>query len=45
MEIEDNLENEPKDEQLPDETFEGVQDAQAQEDEHHIIPLKGMFEN
>ena len=45
MEIEDNLENEPLDGQLADENFEGVQDAQAQEDGHHVIPLKGMFEN
>ena len=28
-----------------DETFGGVQDAQNQEDEYHVIPLKGMFEN
>ena len=45
MEIEDNLENESLDEQSVDEGFENVQDAQAQEDGHHVIPLKGMFEN
>ena len=45
MEIEDNLENESIDEQSVDEGFENVQDAQAQEDGHHVIPLKGMFEN
>ena len=45
MDIEDNLKNEPLDEQPIEETFDGVEDAQAQEDEHHVIPLKGMFEN
>ena len=45
MEIDDNLENEPLNEQPIDETLEGVEDAQAQEDEYHVIPLKGMFEN
>jgi topoisomerase-4 subunit A len=45
MEIEDKTENEPLDEQPMDESMEGVQDAQAQEDEYHVIPLKGMFEN
>ena len=48
MDIEDKteLENEDtQDEQPVDETFEGVEDAQAQEDEYHVIPLKGMFEN
>ena len=40
------LENEDTlDEQTVDETLEGVEDAQAQEDEYHVIPLKGMFEN
>ena len=48
MDIEDKteLENEDTlDEQTVDETLEGVEDAQAQEDEYHVIPLKGMFEN
>ena len=48
MDIEDKteLENEDTlDEQPVDETLEGVEDAQAQEDEYHVIPLKGMFEN
>ena len=45
MDIEDNTENAALDEQPVDESFEGVQDAQAQEDEYHVIPLKGMFEN
>ena len=45
MDIEDNLKNEPLDEQPIEETYDGVEDAQAQEDEHHVIPLKGMFEN
>ena len=47
MDIEDKteLENEALDEQPMDETLEGVEDAQAQEDEYHVIPLKGMFEN
>ena len=45
MDNEENLENEPLDEQPVDENFEGVEDAQAQEDEYHVIPLKGMFEN
>ena len=45
MDIEDKTENEPLDEQPLDETLEGVEDAQAQEDEYHVIPLKGMFEN
>ena len=45
MDIEDKTENEPMDEQPMDETMEGVEDAQAQEDEYHVIPLKGMFEN
>ena len=48
MDIEDKteLENEDAlDEQPIDETLEGVEDAQAQEDEYHVIPLKGMFEN
>ena len=45
MDIEDKTENEPLEEQPVDEVLEGVQDAQAQEDEYHVIPLKGMFEN
>ena len=48
MDIEDKteLENEEVlDEQPKDETLENVEDAQAQEDEYHVIPLKGMFEN
>ena len=48
MDIEDKTELEHEDtldEQPVDETFEGVEDAQAQEDEYHVIPLKGMFEN
>ena len=45
MDIEDKTENEPLEEQPVDEILEGVQDAQAQEDEYHVIPLKGMFEN
>ena len=45
MDNDENLENEPLDEQPVDETYEGVEDAQAQEDEYHVIPLKGMFEN
>ena len=48
MDIEDKteLENEDTlDEQPVDEILEGVEDAQAQEDEYHVIPLKGMFEN
>ena len=45
MDIDDKTENEPLDEQPIDETLEGVQDAQAQEDEYHVIPLKGMFEH
>ncbi len=47
MDIEDKTENEPLDEQPMDEPIEGVEDAQAQEqeDEYHVIPLKGMFEN
>ena len=47
MDTEDKTENEPLDEQPIDETLEGVEDAQAQEqeDEYHVIPLKGMFEN
>ena len=47
MDTEEKNENEPLDEQPIDETMEGVEDAQAQEqeDEHHVIPLKGMFEN
>ncbi len=48
MDIEDKteLENENTlDEQPLDETLEGVEDAQAQDDKHHVIPLKGMFEN
>ena len=45
MDIEDKTENEPLDEQPIDEPIEGVEDAQAQEDEYHVIPLKGMFEN
>ena len=45
MDIEEKTENEPLDEQPLDETFEGVEDAQAQENEYHVIPLKGMFEN
>jgi len=45
MDNDENLENEPLEEQSVDETYEGVEDAQAQEDEYHVIPLKGMFEN
>jgi hypothetical protein len=47
MDTEEKNENEPLDEQPIDESMEGVEDAQAQEqeDEHHVIPLKGMFEN
>ena len=47
MDIEDKTENEPLDEQPVEEPIEGVEDAQAQEqeDEYHVIPLKGMFEN
>ena len=45
MEIEDKTENEPLDEQQMEEALEGVADDQAQEDEYHVIPLKGMFEN
>ena len=45
MDTEDKTENEPFNEQPIEENFEGVEDAQAQEDEYHVIPLKGMFEN
>ncbi len=45
MDNEEILENEPLDEHPIDENYEGVEDAQAQEDEYHVIPLKGMFEN
>ena len=39
------MENERVEEQPLDETLEGVEDARAQDDEYHVIPLKGMFEN
>ena len=47
MDIEDKteLEDDALNEQPTDESIEDVQDAQAQEDEYHVIPLKGMFEN
>ena len=50
MDIEDKteLENEDALNGVPtDEALEGMEEAQAheQEDEHHVIPLKGMFEN
>ena len=48
MDIEEKteLENEDALNEVPaDETLEGMEDAQAHEDEHHVIPLKGMFEN
>ena len=39
------MDNEREEEQPLDETLEGVEDAQAHEDDYHVIPLKGMFEN
>ena len=48
MDIEDKteLENEDVLNDVPaDETLEGMEDAQTYEEEHHVIPLKGMFEN
>ncbi len=39
------MENEREEGQPLDETLEGVEDARAQDDEYHVIPLKGMFEN
>ena len=48
MDIEEKteLENEDALNEVPaDETLEGMEDAQAHEDEYHVIPLKGMFEN
>ena len=47
MDIEDKteLEDDALNEQPADEPTDDVQDAQAQEDEYHVIPLKGMFEN
>ena len=47
MDIDDKteLEDDALNEQPTDEPVNGVQDAQAQEDEYHVIPLKGMFEN
>ena len=39
------MENERVEEQPVDEVLEGVEDAQAHEDDYHVIPLKGMFEN
>ena len=39
------MENERVEEQPLDETLQGVEDARAQDDEYHVIPLKGMFEN
>ena len=39
------MENERVEDQPLDETLEGVEDARAQDDEYHVIPLKGMFEN
>ncbi|MBQ6772084.1 MAG: DNA gyrase/topoisomerase IV subunit A [Bacteroidales bacterium] len=47
MDIEDKteLENNILEEQPKEEPLDGVQDAHAQDDEYHVIPLKGMFEN
>ena len=47
MDIEDKteLEDDTLNELPTDEATDDVQDAQAQEDEYHVIPLKGMFEN
>ncbi len=48
MDIEDKTESKEEnvlDERQLDETSDGVEDAQAQDDKYHVIPLKGMFEN
>ena len=47
MDIEDKteLENEKPLENQPDETQPIIHDTKSQDDDYHVIPLKGMFEN